>query len=121
MKTVLVVDDNGMIRRVVAELLQHQGYDVLEAENGHVAQEILAQHRVDLVLTDNDMPLVSGIDLLSHIMTDKQLLNTPVVLMSGKPDVMGLAMKIGATAFVAKPFNNLELIVLVETLLSHEQ
>jgi two-component system C4-dicarboxylate transport response regulator DctD len=84
--TVLVVDDDAALRRMVHRWLTHAGYAVVEAADGASALRILLERgqRVDLVLTDMEMPALSGRELAAMLRTAN--VQTPLVLMSGNAD-----------------------------------
>jgi DNA-binding NtrC family response regulator len=111
--TILVVDDEQLIRWSVAERLRAEGYEVLEAENGQRAME-LAQGGIDLALLDYKLPDSDGVTLLKYI---KQLdPDTLVILLTAYAhvDTAVHAMKLGAYHFANKPFDLDELATLVD-------
>src|SRR5580698_6536946 len=79
--SVLIVEDNELIRRVNAEVLIRSGYEVNVAEDGAAAWDALQARHYDLLVTDNEMPELSGIELLYKLHTTRTAL--PVVLASG--------------------------------------
>ena len=81
--SVLVVDDETAVRRFAARVLQRDGYEVLEAADGHEALEMLraGQVVVDLIVSDIVMPRVNGVELMQSVAESHPLV--PVVLMSG--------------------------------------
>ena len=79
---ILVVEDDGDIRRINAEVLTHSGYHVDAAEDGAAAWDTLQRKRYDLMVTDNDMPKVSGIELLHKLHAAHLAL--PVIMATGK-------------------------------------
>ena len=79
---ILVVDDELLIRRVHTEMLVHSGYDVDAAENGAAAWDALQVKRYDLMITDNDMPKVTGIELIKKVRATRLAL--PVIMATGK-------------------------------------
>ncbi|MBP1610838.1 MAG: two component, sigma-54 specific, transcriptional regulator, Fis family [Acidobacteria bacterium] len=103
--TVLVVDDDSSFQRVVEYELKQAGYDVLKAENGKKALEIFSQSRCHAVLTDLDMPELSGNELLKAV--KQQSPDTPVIVITayGTIDSAVEAMKAGAFNYVTKPVN----------------
>ena len=108
METLLVVDDEKNYLLVLKELLAEEGYEVLTAESGNKALEILESTEPDLVITDMKMPGMSGLDLLEKIkQKDPQL---PVVMMTafGTVEKAVEAMKKGAFDYISisKPFDN---------------
>jgi CheY-like chemotaxis protein len=81
--SVLVVDDDEAIREVIAEVLRDEGYRVVCAENGEQALcELGKEHRLDLVLLDLMMPVMSGWEVLEHLQGSEQLSHIPVVVVS---------------------------------------
>jgi DNA-binding NtrC family response regulator len=81
-RTVLIVEDELLIRMVLADTLAHEGYDVIEAGNVLEAIAVLGQRKVDAVITDVDMPGgLSGLDLAQMISSTHR--NVPVIIASG--------------------------------------
>lgn len=103
--TVLIADDDASFRRVLEYQLKQAGYDVLKAEDGRKALEIFSQHRCHAVLTDLDMPGISGNELLKEI--KRQSPDTPVIIITayGTIDSAVEAMRAGAFHYVTKPIN----------------
>jgi len=79
---ILVVDDEISIRRLNTKMLVHSGYDVDAAENGAAAWDALQLNRYDLLITDNDMPEVTGIELIKKVHATRLAL--PVIMATGK-------------------------------------
>ncbi|KAI4304667.1 hypothetical protein MLD38_040144 [Melastoma candidum] len=110
---VLLVENDDSTRQVLSALLRNCGYEVVAVANGLQAWkslEDLSDH-VDLVLTEVVMPLLSGIGLLSKIMSHKTFRNIPVIMMSSH-DSMGIVFKClskGAVDFLVKPIRKNEL------------
>ena len=111
---ILVVDDEKNIREGLSRALELDGYEVLTAEDGKVAQELLAKRRVDLVLTDLKMPRVGGEELLKSIAGTQP--NLPVIVLTGHGTVENavVAMRNGAYDFLTKPINLDRLSMLVK-------
>jgi len=118
-KTILVVDDEQVIRDVLKRLLLREGYDVLSAASGKEAMGILRSARPDLVLLDIAMPEMSGIEICRWIRRDSATPRLPIIMITGKSgvndEVEGL--ETGADDYVTKPFNTEELIARVGGLL----
>jgi len=114
--TILVVDDEPAILDLVAAILEHQGYIVLEARDGDEALSILRERIPDLVLLDVMMPGQDGFAVLKEI---RALSNVPVIMLTvqaGEADkVRGLDL--GADDYIAKPFGPRELVSRVKALL----
>ncbi|XVE61770.1 hypothetical protein DITRI_Ditri06bG0066500 [Diplodiscus trichospermus] len=110
---VLLVENDDSTRHVVTALLRNCRYEVIEAANGLQAWKILEDltNHIDLVLTEVVMPFLSGIVLLSKIMSHKTRKNVPVIMMSSH-DSMGIVFKClskGAVDFLVKPIRKNEL------------
>ena len=106
-KQILIVEDNELNREILKEILADQ-YDLLEAENGQEALDILADHRetVALILLDIVMPVMDGYTLLRKLKTDEQLALIPVIVMTQgnteEDEITALAN--GANDFIPKPY-----------------
>ncbi len=107
MKTILVVDDEYAIVEALHLLLRDEGYQVLTANGGRQAQEILRKVHPDVMLLDVMMPDLDGRALFEQMQQDPDLRNIPVVMMSAA--IIDPA-KLGAPAFIQKPFNIRELL-----------
>jgi DNA-binding NtrC family response regulator len=103
--TILIADDDSSFRRVVEYQLKQAGYDVLTAEDGKKALEIFSQSRCHAVLTDLDMPELTGNQLLKAV--KEQSPDTPVIVITayGTIDSAVEAMRAGAFNYVTKPVN----------------
>jgi len=103
----LVVDDFSTMRRIVRNLLKELGFpNVDEAEDGASALAKLKRHSFDFVVSDWNMPNMSGIDLLRAIRGDARLKHLPVLLVTAearKENIIEAAQE-GANGFVVKPF-----------------
>ena len=108
-KQLLVVDDEANLRKVLVAQLSRDGYDVHTAEDGENAKEMLAEHHIDLVITDLRMPKVDGMELLRWALLDDP--DRPVVMITahGTVDTAVEALKLGAFDYITKPFDKTEL------------
>ncbi len=111
-KTLLVVDDEPIICQLCARALSN--FDVIQAGDGRQALDIIAQHDVDIILSDVMMPNMSGLELLRTV--KQQQPNMAVILMTGysDKDVILQALKAGADDFISKPINLLQLRTTVD-------
>jgi two-component system, cell cycle sensor histidine kinase and response regulator CckA len=121
MKTILLVEDEDMLRGLIRELLEIKGYTVMEASQGVEALELFksAAEPVDLILTDVVMPHMSGSELVERLRKDHPALK--VIFMSGYTGANNAAihksLEMPGVAFLQKPFRLNALISQVEELL----
>jgi CheY-like chemotaxis protein len=114
---VLIVDDDEVIRSLLRLTLPDEGYDLVEAEDGDQALQIIAARQPSLVLLDWRMPGTSGEGVLTAL--KRRYPDLPVIVLTAEPEakVRTLAESLGADVFVAKPFSPLQLLGSVERLL----
>lgn len=112
--TILVADDEKEIRELLRLYLENTGYNVVEAEDGQQALEILRSEKIDLCLLDIMMPKVDGYRVLQELRKES---NIPVMILSAKDadseKILGL--NLGADDYMTKPFNPLEAIARVNS------
>ncbi|HEX3595042.1 MAG TPA: sigma-54 dependent transcriptional regulator [Polyangiaceae bacterium] len=111
---ILVVDDEPNLRRVLSAQLARDGYDVHTAEDGEQALGILAEHHVDLVITDLRMPKVDGMELLRRALAMDPELPVVMITAHGTVDNAVEALKTGAFDYITKPFDQSEVRVIVK-------
>ncbi len=103
----LIVDDFSTMRRIVRSLLKEMGHNTAdEAEDGAVALSKLQNGRYDFVITDINMPNMTGFDLLGAIRADDNLKHLPVLMVTAearKEDIVRAAQS-GASGYIVKPF-----------------
>jgi len=114
--TVLVVDDEPIVRDVVVRYLEREGFTTLQADDGDRARELLERGSPDLVVLDVMLPGTDGLELCRWIRSRSQL---PVILLTARGEeadrIVGL--ELGADDYVTKPFSPRELIARVRTVL----
>ncbi|MBW4595983.1 MAG: hybrid sensor histidine kinase/response regulator [Brasilonema angustatum HA4187-MV1] len=106
-KTILVVDDSITVRQTVALTLEKADYQVLQAKDGYEAIERLQVHTdIHLVLCDIEMPRMNGFEFLKDRQQDPNLANIPVVMLTSRSSEKHrqLAFKLGANAYIIKPY-----------------
>ena len=106
MKRVLVVDDVAEVRMVLKALLESPDLGVLEAEDGEKAIKVLARDQVDLVITDCQMPRMSGLELMRHVRHEFPEL--PFIVVSSTADPNDFE-ELNPSAILGKPFHLMEL------------
>ncbi len=116
MKTVLVVEDNEVIREDVVEILTLANYNVISAINGKDGLEKTNEHMPDLVVSDIAMPIVDGFGMLHVLRNDPKTEDVPFIFLTSKSDRNDFrnAMDSGADDYITKPFNGDELLKAVE-------
>ena len=112
--TILIADDEPEIRTLLRLYLENENYQIIEAENGKQALELLKKEHVDLCLLDIMMPEMDGYHVLQEL---RKTSNIPVMILSAKDadseKILGL--NLGADDYLAKPFNPLEAVARVNS------
>ena len=113
-RSILVVDDELLIRDLLYDFFSGQGWEISVAENGEKALDILQEKQVDVVLTDIKMPQMDGLTLSSRVRDGYP--NLPVVIMTGYPsvDTAVEALRSKVEDYIIKPFNINQLYRVVE-------
>ena len=104
---VLVVDDFATMRRIVKGVLKQLGFsDIIEAENGSSALDELKKEKVGLIVSDWNMPKMTGLDLLKAVRGDERLKSIPFIMVTaeGQKENVLEAVKAGVSNYIVKPF-----------------
>ena len=106
---ILVVDDSAAIRKILQRVLRQTGMairTIYEAGDGQQAIDVLKNQKIDLVLTDINMPKMDGLQFLGEVKQSAQWRHIPVVMITteGGESKVGEAVRLGATGYVRKPF-----------------
>lgn len=104
---ILVVDDFATMRRIIKNVLRQIGFtDITEADDGKAAIKQLKAEKYDLVLSDWNMPGMSGLELLNEVRADAELKGLPFVMITAEAKKENIieAVKAGVTSYVVKPF-----------------
>lgn len=115
----LVVDDEFHIVQVVAIKLKNNGFDVLTADNGATAYTLAVQHKPDIIVTDYQMPALTGLELIEKLRADEHTAAIPVIMLTAR----GFAIddqqkqKLNISACLSKPFSPREVLQTVEEVL----
>lgn len=116
MYTILVVEDEAPIRKVIKDYLVNSGYKVIEANDGKSAMDLFLNNEIHLVLLDLMLPQLSGEEVCERI---RKTSNVPIIMLTAKSEesekIEGFS--IGADDYMVKPFSTKELLVRVEALL----
>ena len=104
---ILVVDDFTTMRKVVRNLLKQGGYEnVVEAEDGVAALKTLKTQKIDFIISDWNMPNMTGIELLKAVRSDAEISATPFLMVTAEAlqDNVIAAVKAGVSNYIVKPF-----------------
>ena len=104
---ILVVDDFATMRKVIRNLLKQVGYEnIVEAEDGVTALRVLKSQKIDLVISDWNMPNMTGLELLKAVRADEELKATPFLMVTAEAlqDNVIAAVKAGVSNYIVKPF-----------------
>ena len=111
-KKILAVDDSKTMREMVSYTLKSAGYDVIEAEDGQHALNVLNGKQIDAVITDLNMPNMNGFGLIRALRADPGYKYTPILMLTTEADDTKKAegKAAGATGWIVKPFDHLKLL-----------
>ncbi len=114
--TILVVDDEELIRNVIREYLENEKYEVLEAVDGEEALKMVSNHKIDLIILDIMMPKKDGYTTLKEIRKEK---NIPIIMLSARSEEYDklLGFDLGIDDYLTKPFSPRELLARVKAVL----
>ena len=120
-KKVLVVDDEIHIVHVVAIKLRNNGYEVVTAENGAEAFELTCSENPDVIVTDCQMPVMSGLELVAKLRENEQTKHIPVIMLTARSFAIEdeTKQKLAISECVSKPFSPKELLRSIEDILYH--
>jgi len=121
-KTVLIIDDEAEIRKMLSRLLSHKGHRVLEAERGHQALRMVKEYAPDLIVLDAMLPEVHGFEIARRIKGSQRYGQIPIIMVSavyrGWRYAEDLKQTCGVDFFIEKPFKIAEVVAAVDACLS---
>lgn len=117
MTTLLLIEDNTILRKNIAEMLTLEGYHVIVAADGTTGLDIARTERPDLLLCDIMMPGMDGYEVLAQLRADPATASLPFVFLTAKGDLADLriGMGLGADDYLPKPVTRLDLLTAVRT------
>jgi two-component system alkaline phosphatase synthesis response regulator PhoP len=120
-KKVLVADDEIYIVHVVAIKLRNNGYEVISAENGDEAFELACTEKPDIIVTDLQMPVMTGVELVKKLRQSEATKDIPVIMLTARDFAMddGGKEDLQISEFLSKPFSPKELLRSIEDILYH--
>lgn len=106
-KCIMIVDDSASMRQMVSFTLKKAGYDVVEAVNGKDGCDKIKQSKVDLIVTDLNMPEMNGIDFIREVRLNPSYKFTPVLMLTteSQKDKIDEGKKVGCSGWIVKPFS----------------
>ena len=118
-KTILIADDSNSLRQMVSMTLSQAGYQVIEAEHGRDAVAKAVGKSVHLFITDLNMPLMNGIELIRTLRADPAHKFTPMLMLTTESDTTKktAGRAAGATGWILKPFNPDQLLAVIKKVL----
>ena len=119
MARIMVVDDVASMCQLIRAALESAGHRVLEARDGDEAHMLALTKKVHLVITDVNMPKISGLELIKILRTMKSYATTPILILTndGKDENIQKARDMGASGWIVKPFTPDQLIATVNQVL----
>ncbi len=120
-KEILIVDDEPSIVVPIQFLMEQQGYNVLVAENGEDALDIIYKYKPDLILLDIMLPRIDGYEVCEIVRLDPRYRDIKIIFLTAKGREVEIAkgLALGADAYITKPFSNTELVSKVQELLAN--
>jgi len=115
-KTILAVDDSGSLRQMVAFSLKAAGYDVVQAVDGQDGLNKAKEKTVDLVLTDQNMPIMDGLTLIKNLRELGSYQKVPILMLTteSSDEMKAKGKAAGANGWLVKPFDPKRLIEVVQ-------
>ena len=120
---VLVADDEIHIIHVVAIKLRNNGYEVIAANNGAEAFDLACREKPDIVVTDCQMPVMTGLELIAKLREDERTKEIPVVLLTARSFAVSPEQQesLGVASCLSKPFSPKELLKTIQDILYQRQ
>lgn len=117
----LVVDDSLSIRKYLSSLLMQKGFATETARNGYEALELLNKQEFDIMVTDLEMPKLSGYELIETLRYDQRFGSFPIIVLTGRAgeNFRQLTQELGADSYIVKPFKDRELFEQVEKFIDY--
>ena len=120
-KEILIVDDEPSIVVPIQFLMEQQGYNVLVAENGEDALDVIYKYKPDLILLDIMLPRIDGYEVCEIVRLNPEYRDIKIIFLTAKGREVEIAkgLALGANAYITKPFSNTQLVAKVKELLDN--
>lgn len=112
--SILIVDDEEMMRTLLNRILSREGYKIRSAEDGVVALEVLKTERFDIIISDMKMPRMNGFELLKIVKNEYPKIGVIIMTAYGDTYTVKDALLLGADEYITKPFKSYEISLVVE-------
>jgi len=119
MKTILIVDDSSVVRMSLNYFLKENQFNVVEAVDGMDGLEKAAQNKLDLIISDINMPNMNGIEMIRKLREFPATRYVPILVLTTESakDMLDQGKKAGATGWIVKPFTNETLLATIKKVL----
>ncbi|AZA77150.1 response regulator [Chryseobacterium sp. G0186] len=104
-KKILIFDDDTAILEVITIIFEENGYDVKISETSHDILEKVADYQPDVILMDNWIPKIGGVEATKLLKSTEEFKHIPVIYVTANNDIVALASEARADDYVSKPFN----------------
>lgn len=123
MKKILLAEDEDVLRMLIMDTLEDEGYEIHEAADGEEAESLAVSTKFDLILLDYMMPLKTGLEVIKIIRGDNLNKNTKIMMLTAKSQKSDekTILEAGADYFLSKPFSPMLLAEKVEEILTHNE
>jgi DNA-binding NtrC family response regulator len=112
--SILIVDDEEMMRNLLRKILMREGYKIKTAEDGVAALEVLKTEEIDIIISDMKMPRMNGFELLKAVKNDYPHIGVIIMTAYGDTYTVKDALLLGADEYMTKPFKSYEISLVVE-------
>ncbi|MCP4356518.1 MAG: response regulator [Chloroflexi bacterium] len=118
--SILIVDDEALTRNLLRLMLERDGFEVAEAEDGEQALEVVQTQLPDVVIMDVMMPNMDGFTACQHLRNQPETVNLPIILLSARTQIEAVraGLQAGADRYMTKPISKPELINTISELLT---
>jgi len=122
-ENILIAEDDKFLRLIIVEILKHQKYNVIEAEDGQKAIDIIESEDIDLAIVDLIMPKIDGFELIKRIRNNPEKAHIPIIILSALSENKNIVKRIssGADIYLSKPIENEILLANIKNLLKRNK
>ena len=120
MGKILIVDDSSLIRSVASNAAVEAGHEPIVAENGEEGLQMLAAHKINLIFSDVNMPVMGGLEMVERIKQNESYKYIPIIMLTteSNPELKAKGQALGVKAWMLKPFNKKKFFMAVKKLMA---